>query len=71
MEDPKIKKYAACGLKSDTRGNGSRGRFGSPFVKLLHGTFRDPQGITDQTLTAAVARANASIITKAAAMRVG
>ena len=49
------------------------GHFGPLFAKVLRATFRDPQHITAtyQTLTAAVARANANIITKAASMWAG
>ena len=73
MEEAKMKKYAACRLKVTPAVIEAGGRFGPLFVRLLRGTFRDSQRITAayQTLTATVARANANIITKAAALWAG
>ncbi len=73
MEEANMKKHAACRLKVTPAVTEEEGRFGPLFVKLLRAIFPDPQRITAayQTLTAAVARANASVICKAAAMWAG
>ena len=70
MEEAKMKKYVASRLKVTPAVMEAGGRFGPLFIKLLRSTFRDPQRITGayQTLTATVARANATIITKATAL---
>ena len=73
IEEANMKKHVACRLKVTPAVMEAGGRFGPLFVRLLRGTFRDSQRITAayQTLTATVARANANIITKAAALWAG
>jgi hypothetical protein len=67
MEEVKMRKYAASRLKVTPAVMEGGGRFGPLFIKLMRTNFRDTTKITNayQTITAAVARANANIVIRA------